>query len=169
MPHAKVPITNDTWRRRGVTKQQARAEHRCSAPESPPGRHVGPHADEPGLHAGPTGKRSSCSESRRPGCQSYARWRLEYMLGLEYVELTSLRIGHYHMVRYAILHVFTDHGRSGRGETLDRLGNSGPLHLPRFTAATARLHVQVDSVLHDLGSGTLRNEIDERTPPGSSI
>ena len=29
------------------------------------------------------------------------------------------------MVRDAILHVFTDYGRSSRGETLDRLGHSG--------------------------------------------
>jgi len=55
----------------------------------------------------------------------------------------------------AILHVFTDYRRSSRGETLDRLGHSGPPDLPWFTATAARLHVQVDSVLHDLGLGDL--------------
>ena len=74
----------------------------------------------------------------------------------EHVELISFRIGHYHMVRDALLRVFTDYRRPSRGEMLDRLGHSGPPDLPRFTAAAARLHVQVDPVLHDLGLGDLK-------------
>lgn len=59
---------------------------------------------------------------------SYARWRFavharprevrwprvtEAVQRLTaHVELISLRIGHYHMIRDTILHVFTDYGRS---------------------------------------------------------